>query len=526
MDKVNALADIPQGGQIIMDFDTFQAVNGRLDELGTVDKDGYNHKRLPSAIVRRRRRKISANSRHAFNGLRSLSASVSLNSIRRSDRSAADKTKDRDNREQAKGVFYNCMHFCRIKVLGIVNDDDEEELENITDHPQAKVVSLGGFKLKRLDDGQSVIRLVEIYPHRLLQRSIQFREKVLQAEGRVQPSFYEAPGAFEIRLGAYNPAVRMPQVVLGFCAVESVKSLQFLSSDKELGDQFYNQLIQIIESCLRMTRGYLCQDNIDTFMLAFFNTRDAVQFSLLVQERVLKHVWMDKITKQEGFRKEYSREGTLLFNGPRLKVGLYEGIPTQIMPHTTTGRADYFGPLVNRAARFCHAGAHGGQIVLTRQMMQSVLTDWNIQNVSLESLCKIKQQMAAENMELQQPVITRVFNEADLQANDHNNVLVDSFDDNQIGHSNSSRSSEITTGHIQVQDDTHQSHELVEIHDMGSYEFRGCDGQYQLVYLVEERLSGRRFPYGLAKPKGKCVKQGVGLLCKVRAPLYFEEWLE
>lgn len=41
------------------------------------------------------------------------------------------------------------------------------------------------------------------------------------------------------------------------------------------------------------------------------------------------------------------RQG-LIFIGPRIKMGIYEGIPTRIAPHTTTGSADYFGPLVNR----------------------------------------------------------------------------------------------------------------------------------------------------------------------------------
>ena len=33
----------------------------------------------------------------------------------------------------------------------------------------------------------------------------------------------------------------------------------------------------------------------------------------------------------------------LLFAGPRVKMGIYEGIPTHVAPHTTTGSADYFG---------------------------------------------------------------------------------------------------------------------------------------------------------------------------------------
>ena len=32
--------------------------------------------------------------------------------------------------------------------------------------------------------------------------------------------------------------------------------------------------------------------------------------------------------------------------GPRIKMGLYSGIPIKVVPHTTTGRADYFGTLV------------------------------------------------------------------------------------------------------------------------------------------------------------------------------------
>jgi hypothetical protein len=54
--------------------------------------------------------------------------------------------------------------------------------------------------------------------------------------------------------------------------------------------------------------------------------------------------------------------GNVVFRGPRVKMGIYSGVPTRVLPHSTSGRADYFGPLVNRAARYCPAAARGGQV--------------------------------------------------------------------------------------------------------------------------------------------------------------------
>ena len=36
-----------------------------------------------------------------------------------------------------------------------------------------------------------------------------------------------------------------------------------------------------------------------------------------------------------------------------MKMGVYRGRPTGVSPHVTTGRADYFGPFVNRFASAC-----------------------------------------------------------------------------------------------------------------------------------------------------------------------------
>eukprot|EP01026_Neomeris_dumetosa_P051023 TRINITY_DN4484_c0_g1_i1.p1 TRINITY_DN4484_c0_g1~~TRINITY_DN4484_c0_g1_i1.p1 ORF type:complete len:834 (+),score=115.70 TRINITY_DN4484_c0_g1_i1:327-2504(+) len=523
MDKVNAIADIPQGGQIIMDLETFQEVNGRLDELGTVDKDGYNQKKLPSATVRQRRRKNSASRKEVLWSIRSLSTTNSTQSIR----NFMKLTKKPRKRIQNK--YESLMKFCREKVLGIVNEDDEQEQEFSNENIQAKVVSLGGFRLAKLDDGQSIIKMLEIYSPNLLQRSQQFREGFLRTEGRVFPSFYEAPGSSQIKLGAFNPSALMPQVVIGFCAIEHIKSLSFLANEKELGDQFYSAIMKLIDFCIGRTRGYLCQDSLDTFMLAFSSPVDGVQFSLLLQEVMFRTQWPRRIMQAPGFRQEHDNFGNCVFNGPRVKFGLYEGMPTQITPHTTTGRADYFGPLVNRAARFCHAGAHGGQVVLTRQMMQSVLTSWNITNLSLEKLCQTKSQMMANTVDsLKQMSRTEAVPEKFDEGTDIKQIVVEPFDENHFGSSNSSRSTEVIVSKDDSFRDKEKSgniedeREVVEIYDIGSYEFKGCDGKFQMVFIVSERLSQYSFPYGLAKTKGKCVEQGVGFLCKVQAPINFD----
>ena len=44
-------------------------------------------------------------------------------------------------------------------------------------------------------------------------------------------------------------------------------------------------------------------------------------------------------------------QGQLLWRGPRVKMGLFEGSPTAVVPHPASGRADYFGTLCNRSVK-------------------------------------------------------------------------------------------------------------------------------------------------------------------------------
>ena len=69
---------------------------------------------------------------------------------------------------------------------------------------------------------------------------------------------------------------------------------------------------------------------------------------LQVQEEMVNEVWSDDTLKLGPCLPLHGPASQVLFMGPRVKMGIYEGRPNRICPHTTTGRADYFGPFVNR----------------------------------------------------------------------------------------------------------------------------------------------------------------------------------
>mmetsp|Transcript_30112 Transcript_30112/g.51259 ORF Transcript_30112/g.51259 Transcript_30112/m.51259 type:complete len:109 (-) Transcript_30112:112-438(-) len=56
------------------------------------------------------------------------------------------------------------------------------------------------------------------------------------------------------------------------------------------------------------------------------------------------------------------------------KVGIVSGPYTSMGPHRTTGMADYFGPIVNRAARVC-SNSEPGQVCIGVPLAPGVTAD-------------------------------------------------------------------------------------------------------------------------------------------------------
>ena len=86
-------------------------------------------------------------------------------------------------------------------------------------------------------------------------------------------------------------------------------------------------------------------------------------------EMVLQAPWHPEVLELPPTAEVCGPDNLLLFRGARVKLGIYRGQPESVVPHTSTGRADYFGTMVNRAARMM-AASQGGQVLVQHAIIE------------------------------------------------------------------------------------------------------------------------------------------------------------
>lgn len=113
------------------------------------------------------------------------------------------------------------------------------------------------------------------------------------------------------------------------------------------GDAFETCLARhndILRELIAAHSGYEVKTEGDAFMVAFQRAGDAAAFTQQSQLRLDAETWPNEISVL-------------------VRMGMHTGEPI-VQPDPASGRTDYFGPVVNRAARVAAAG-HGGQILLS-----------------------------------------------------------------------------------------------------------------------------------------------------------------
>jgi len=166
------------------------------------------------------------------------------------------------------------------------------------------------------------------------------------------------------------PETAAPTGLIALVFTDVQGSTQLWESDPEGMRAALDLHNAVMRETIAETRGYEIKTEGDAFILAFADALDAVRFCLVVQERLVAAAWPDALIARDVAAEESAPDGRRIRRGLRVRMGVHLGEPV-CRPDPVTGRMDYFGPVMNRAARVAAAG-HGGQILLSERTWKAI----------------------------------------------------------------------------------------------------------------------------------------------------------
>ncbi|KAF2487445.1 adenylate cyclase protein [Neohortaea acidophila] len=127
---------------------------------------------------------------------------------------------------------------------------------------------------------------------------------------------------------------------------------------------------EVMRRQLRIIGGYEVKTEGDAFMVAFPTVTSALLWAFTIQSQLLEVQWPQEILNSVHGEEMQDSDGNVIFKGLSVRMGIHWGRPVcEIDP--VTRRMDYFGPMVNRAARI-EGVADGGQVCVSSDFIQEV----------------------------------------------------------------------------------------------------------------------------------------------------------
>lgn len=121
---------------------------------------------------------------------------------------------------------------------------------------------------------------------------------------------------------------------------------------------------------LRLIGGYEIKTEGDAFMVCFPTATSALLWCFSVQSALLEAQWPAEILNSVHCAEVRDADDNTIFRGLSVRMGIHWGNPVCEMDPITR-RMDYFGPMVNRAARVSGA-ADGGQIYVSSDFIGEI----------------------------------------------------------------------------------------------------------------------------------------------------------
>jgi len=131
--------------------------------------------------------------------------------------------------------------------------------------------------------------------------------------------------------------------------------------------KLHNELLREVTSDMG---GYEVKSENGSFMLAFAEADSAVSACMILQETLLRQPWPKELLRHSAAAEVRDKDGRIVYRGLKVRVGMNTGAAYSTTD-MVSGRADYFGNAVNRAAKATGL-ANGGEILITRNTLEAV----------------------------------------------------------------------------------------------------------------------------------------------------------
>ena len=226
------------------------------------------------------------------------------------------------------------------------------------------VMMIGVSDLKKRERHRFAAQSLSLGPN-LMQN-----EEMFPTKGRRGFSRREGDRPDDSRLQRLDPEVEPPQgqVSIVFTDIKNSTSLWEAGQDAmQSAIKIHND---IMRRQLRLIGGYEVKTEGDAFMVSFKTATAALLWCFSVQSHLLEAPWPQSILDSPHCAEASDPDGNTIFRGLSVRMGTHFGSPV-CERDPVTRRMDYFGPMVNRAARISGV-ADGGQINVSSDFIAEI----------------------------------------------------------------------------------------------------------------------------------------------------------
>ncbi|CAG9463289.1 unnamed protein product [Pedinophyceae sp. YPF-701] len=403
--RVNLIQDSAHGGQVLVCERTFELLSrGPVKDL-LKKINSFKPAKMLNAFLNQVQYGVDARNARVSNQTvdpatmgnpsRGLSLHVSKNAVVPEDSQITPPDAARPHRHTFSSRVSSQNTAIGSRKTYVTNVDSEHgstvnlKVEHGAEPPAASLSNSNGRKGKDAREGHDDIVVLDmgeqslgkaktlVHVFQILVPGLEERARFFPpVENPITPSYFHAPGTLTPILpdismcshfSAYTDCeacwvrAALPDVTIVFCTPCDIDDI--IDEARNTGNKAMATYRAAVRSTLPRFDGYECQELNGAFMMAFSSLRQAYLWAVSFQSLLPTLPWPPKLMNMKYCAPTWDEDGAFIRGGLRVKIGVCEGRPLRVMPHPATGRADYFGPLVNRAARLCFVSAQPGQVV-------------------------------------------------------------------------------------------------------------------------------------------------------------------